>query len=423
VNRSRLAEMFERQQDFSAGYSPLYSRLFGVIASWMSAEEAADDPLVVWLLETARGRETFDVTLLLAAGLHRDVLAGEDSAAELGWYYPTVGGDLPPEAPGFERTLRETIIARSESLASFIRRANVQTNETGRGLCWVLPSMLVGWPAVHLVDLGASAGLNLVADLRSFRLIDRGAEDVFIDIGHGVTAQPVTIRGNDSGLFERLKKQRLPVIESRTGCDAAPFLIETKDDEITLKSFIWGDQVERMDRLCEGIEAYRQAQVSAAPVRVCHCDLPQDLGRFLESCLPADPSIPVVIYNTYMTAYLADKGGSFVNEIGRWASRLVNRVLWLQWEPAWDGRIPPVEGWIAWTADLWQDESHQRWQLGWVHPHGGSAVFEGDWGLGIGDWGLGIGDWGSGTGDWGSGTGDWGSGTRDWGSGTRDWGL
>ncbi|MGB3716435.1 MAG: DUF2332 family protein [Candidatus Promineifilaceae bacterium] len=385
---SDLAEMFERQQAFTAGYSPLYSRLFGVIASWLSAEEAEDDPLVIWLLKTARGRGTLDVTLLLAAGLHRDVLAGEDPVAELARYYPTAGGDLSPVAPGFERTLQETILARSESLAGFIRRANVQTNETGRGLCWLLPSILVGWPSVHLVDLGASAGLNLVADLRSFRLVDGEDEEVFIDIGHGMTVQSVTSCGNASGLFERLENRRLPVIESRTGCDAAPFKLVTKDDEIALKSFIWGDQPERMDRLCEGIDAYRQAQDSAAPVSVYRCDLPQDLSRFLESCLPAHPSIPVVIYNTYMTTYLADKGRSFVNEIGHWASQLKNPVLWLQWEPARDWRRPPVEGWIAWTADLWQEESYQRWRLGWVHPHGSDALFEGDWGLETGDWRL-----------------------------------
>jgi hypothetical protein len=387
--------MFERQQAFAAGYSPLYSRLFGVIASWLCAEEAEDDPLVIWLLEAARGRGTLDVTLLLAAGLHRDVLAGEDPVAELARYYPTAGGDLPPEDSGFERTLRETILTRSESLAAFIRRVNVQNNETGRGLCWVLPSMLLGWPRVHLVDLGASAGLNLVADLRSFRLFDSDAEDAYIDIGHGVTTQLVTICANVSGLFERLKNRRLPVIESRTGCDAAPFKLVTKDDEITLKSFIWGDQIERMDRLCEGIDAYRQAQDSAATINVYRCDLPQDLGRFFESCLPAHPSIPVVIYNTYMTTYLTDKGASFLNEIGRWASRRENPVLWLQWEPDRDGRISPVEGWIAWTADLWQEGSHQHWQLGWVHPHGGSAVFEGDLTRGLifaegnsaGDWG------------------------------------
>src|SRR5690606_1327638 len=79
---------------------------------------------------------------------------------------------LGTPAPLLHHALRETIFARRDSLAAFIRRANVQTNETGRGLVWLLPVACLGWPAVHLVELGASAGLNLVADQRAYRLVE-----------------------------------------------------------------------------------------------------------------------------------------------------------------------------------------------------------------------------------------------------------
>lgn len=379
MNRHRLMEMFERQQAFAAGYSPLYSRLFGAIASWLSAEGAENDPLVSWLFEAAGDRSILDVTLLLAAGLHRDVLAGESEVTELANYYPTAGGNLPPEAAGFEKTLRAAILGRSGTLARIIRKGKVQTNETARGLCWLLPSMLIGWQRVHLVDLGASAGLNLLADLRSFHLVDTGDENRHIDLGQGERPQFITRCHHEADLFDRFRDSSIPAIESRTGCDASPFLLETEDDEISLMSFIWGDQVDRMDRLCEGIEAYRVAQESNAPVRLYRCNLPQELGRFLDGCLPADSSIPVVIYNTYITAYLPDKGMRIADEMGRWASQQARSVLWFQWEPARDGQRSPFEDWIAWTADLWQDGNHRQSHLGWVHPHGGEALFEGEW--------------------------------------------
>jgi hypothetical protein len=354
----------------------LYSHLFGTVARWLAAPDADRDPLVDWLLGSARGRGSLAVTLLLAAGLHRDVLAGHEDAASLARYFPTTGGDLPPGDAKFEVTLRETIMARAGVLGPFIQKAKVQTNETGRGLCWLLPLLQTGWSSVHLVDLGASAGLNLVADLRAYRLLDLEDQNAVLDIGCGDPVQFETGFRDQVGLVDRLRDSRLPVVESRTGCDAEPFPLQTAEDELTLRSFIWGDQLARMERLREGIEAYRKALESPAPVRVYRCDLPQGLGSFLDRRVPTSPLSPVVIYNTYMTTYLEDKGKSMVDEIGRWAAGQGQPILWLQWEPVRDGRVPPVDDWISWTADLWDAQGHRRWQLGWVHPHGSEAMLE-----------------------------------------------
>ncbi len=375
--RLKLARKFEQQRDFAAGYSPLYSRLFGAVAEWLSEENAESDPLARWLLEAAKERDTLDVTLLLAAGLHRDVLASEEPAGELAQYFPTAGGTLSPESPAFNESLRKCIMARREPLAESIRVGNVQTNETGRGLCWVLPSMLTGWTAIHLVDLGASAGLNLLADMRSFRLLDAETGDDSIILGHAAAPQFTVKCADGSGLFERLKQGHLPDMMSRIGCDIAPFKLQTSEDETILKSFIWGDQVERMDRLCEAIEVYKQIQKSAAKVKLFQCHLPEELGQFLEDRVPND-SIPVVIYNTFITPYLRIRGSSMADQIGAWASEQGRPVLWLQWEPARAGRKPPIKDMISWMASLWQGESYQQWQIGWVHPHGGEVTFNGE---------------------------------------------
>jgi hypothetical protein len=130
-------------------------------------EGDADDPLVAWLLQTGQGRSSLDVTLLLAAGLHRHILASDRAVS----------------------ALRQAILARQESLATFIRAASVQTNETARGLAWLLPLLFTPWPAVHLVDLGASAGLNLAADQRAYRLLDAADGRLLLDLGHAPSPQ------------------------------------------------------------------------------------------------------------------------------------------------------------------------------------------------------------------------------------------
>ncbi len=375
----RLRHKFRSQREFAAGYSPLYARIFGTIAVWLEVEPTAD-PLVAWLLEVAADRQTLDVTLLLAAGLHYQVLDGD--APELADFFSTTGGVRSHQDAEFEPILRQTILAHGESLAAFIRSTQVQTNETGRGLCWLLPLLATGWERVHLVDLGASAGLNLVADRRAYRLVDGSGGSVLADIGRGQPVQFTTYCRGDVVPLQGLGTRRLPGILSRTGGDLAPFALNNEMDELALMSFVWGDQVDRLQRLREGIDACRDVATSPAPVRLLPVDLPDQLGRFLEEHVPAEPTGPVVIYNTYMKPYLRDKGDSMGDHINRWARGQDRPVMWVQWEVLRGGPEAPEFGWCGWTVDLWDLSSHRAWLLGWVHPHGG----QGEFGPGLGEW-------------------------------------
>jgi hypothetical protein len=384
VSQLRLIAKFAEQQSFAAGYSPLYARLFELVARWL---DDPADPLAAWLVGVGEGRRPLDVTLLLPAALHREMLLGEAAVAGLARYFPTVGGDLPPDDPKLERVLREAILGRQEVIGEFIRSAGVQTNETGRGVAWLLPLLLcqdlrssegtkVLAGAIHLIDLGASAGLNLLAEQRAYRLVDGATGATLLDVGQGEPVQfRMVCRGELDGL-RQLAGRPMPMIASRTGCDLAPVRLETAADETKLMAFIWGDQVGRMARLREGLAAYHRTQQSIAPVRVYPADLPADTVAFLQTHVPSDPPYPVVLYNTTMTMYLADKGASLRQRIGQWAGEQDRPVLWLQWEPAYDGPEPPENGWCAWTADLWQGGEHRQWQLGWVHPHGTAAQFD-----------------------------------------------
>ena len=141
--RSRLADRFRKQQQFAEGYSPLYAALFGVVGDWL----ADDEEVAAWLVEAAQPRQPLDVTLLLAAGIHREVLRG--TAAALAPYFSTIHqAPLSPDTE-FPAVLSATILAHRDRLAGFIQRANVQTNETGRGTVWLLPVACLGWPAVQ----------------------------------------------------------------------------------------------------------------------------------------------------------------------------------------------------------------------------------------------------------------------------------
>lgn len=388
---SELIHRFRQQEQFAAEYAPLYAALFGSMADWLADEEK--DPLVIWLLHAAEGRAAFDVTNLMAAGLHREVLLGSGTVQELAAYYPTAAAYDPTKklyldndaagqrvSPGFKNGLREAILQNQTALKSFIQASTVQTNETGRGFVWLLPLLLTSWKGVHLVDIGASAGLNLVAEKRAYQFIDRDNDRILQDIGCGVGQQFVVNTSGELGIFGAVNEV-VPQVLSRSGCDLHPFHLHSAMDEQTLASFVWADHVTRINRLREGITAFKEAKDSNVPVRLYEVRLPEELPQFLVNRVP-NSRYPVIIYNTYIKMYLPEKGFALREHISSWAYEQQRPVLWLQWEPPntilFDTGPEPQYGWLAWTLDYWFAGIHEQRRIGWVHPHGQQLVLEPD---------------------------------------------
>ena len=380
----RLQRRFRKQQTFTEGYSPLYSRMLGLLADWLSAGQG--DELSRWLLAVAARRASFDVPLLLLAGLHREVLAGNPQVQALARFFPSVGGSHVADSEDLGDSLRQAVLALRTELAAFVAVATVQTNETGRGLCWLLPTLYPGWPAMHLVELGASAGLNLAADLRHYRLLggadenDRGRDvTTLLELGRGQPEQFVVV---GEGEFQPPRSNSTPLILSRQGCDLAPLALDSERDEQTLTAFVWADQLQRLALLRQGLAALRRVNQPHTPVRVHQANLPDDLAPLLSERVSPLDDAPIVLYNTYITTYLHDKGASLRPQLAAWAERHPQPVLWLQWETLWQGPQPPHFGWLGWTADVWIKGRHRCWHLACVHPHGGRI----QWLPGLADW-------------------------------------
>lgn len=375
--RHQLVSRFQKQEHFTSGYSPLFSRLCGIVGQWLGDET---DLVGKWLIQAAANRPSFDVPLLLMAGLHKSVLAGRVEAKELAAYFTTVDGIKSPSDSDLPQVLCQSILLLQKELEAFIQTASVQTNETGRGVCWLLPLLYTPWQKVHLVDLGASAGLNLLAEQRKYTLIDEDSGNEIASLGQGATSQFVV---NCSGQFTPPARtvEKVEMV-SRIGCDKAPFYLQSKEDEYTLAGFIWGDQKKRMTRLQEGIAVLHDMTAAGTQLQLYPADLPMGLDAFLMQHIPAVPPCPVVVYNTYLTNYLADKGASLPERIHQWAVEQKRDILWLQMEIARNELQPPRKGWVLWQANLWQKGIHHTWNLAWCHPHG-SPVY---WLPGVEQW-------------------------------------
>ena len=236
-----LLHMLRSQGRFCAGSgSPMYGELFelvardveagGVFAAVLSGHE--DDP------------SRHAVPLRLLGGLHRLVLDGR--AAELRRWYPSTGGTWDADAawPDIVRTAAQ----HGDTLRAALEQPP-QTNEVGRSAALIGGLLRInrGFDLpIRLFEIGCSAGLNLRAD--HFRLHYAGGQ-------WGAADSPVTIADAWRG---RLPPAATPRIVEREGYDIAPLDATTRDGELTLLSYVWPDQPERLDRLRGAISIARR---------------------------------------------------------------------------------------------------------------------------------------------------------------------
>lgn len=224
------------------------------------------------------------LSLRLLGGVHRRVLAGLEPA--LAARYPSTGGD--GDADAAVAPLLAVLAANLDQLGGGLAQPP-QTNEVGRaaplvGALWHLQSRRA--LPVRLLEIGASAGLNLLADRFRFETADGGT---------GPPGSPVVFRDAWHGAVPRTGPQ-LEVVE-RLGCDPAPVDASTEEGALTLTSYVWPDQLERLARLRGALALARET-----PVRVVE----GDAASFLADLAPA-PGAWTVVWHSVMWMYLEEE--------------------------------------------------------------------------------------------------------------------
>lgn len=186
--------------------------------------------------------------LRLLAGVFRLVLGGR--APELVPFYACLGGSAPPD--GVWPVLQPVIARHVPELRTALEVAP-QTNEVGRsaallaGLFDVLPA--AGVHRVRLLELGASAGLNLLVD--RFRFTGDGW-------AAGPTTSPLVLDGAVEG---PVRPVPFTVVD-RAGCDLAPLDAATEAGRVMLTSFVWPFDLHRHARLAAALEIGRRHPVT-----------------------------------------------------------------------------------------------------------------------------------------------------------------
>lgn len=213
--------------------SPLYAVLLDAVA----ADVDAGGPAAEVLGDHAGDPGADALALRLMGGVHRLVL--DRRAPALAVHYPSVGGTADGEQAW--PALRELLVEHRDELRGLLRQAP-QTNEVGRAAALLggLHHLLAGHRApLRLLEIGASAGLNLLAD--RFRVV---ADD---GTSTGPQDSPVVLHDAWTGVLPPAGPP--PEVVERLGCDTAPVDARSTAGRLTLTSYVWPDQHERLERL------------------------------------------------------------------------------------------------------------------------------------------------------------------------------
>lgn len=336
-----------------AGYSPLYERLARHVASRPD------------LLAALAGRAPENQTpVRFLAAVHDLLLRHPDEP--LAAIYRGESDEAPE--PRFDAV----VDAHLGPLLDTVARRSIQTNEVGRsaGLRPVLADVAatVGGP-LALIDLGASAGLNL--------LFDRYRVEVGGRLHAGPADSPVRLTCDLVGPAAPTAGVEVPVA-SRLGIDVAPVDVHDPDACRWLEACVWPDVPHRLDRLRAALALARDD-----PPTILRGDALDLLPDALHA-LP-DDVVPCVV-STWVLAYLgADERRAVHDVVAEVGARRDAALVTLEYphvtpwlpEPRRGAAVPGrgaslfgVAGWVGGVerarAVAWM-QAHGQW-LDWLAP-------------------------------------------------------
>jgi hypothetical protein len=346
---------FDRQVDFFRMQaracehlgSPLYAVLVDRIADDIEAggltcgvlEGHADDP----------GPSALALRLLGA--VHYVVLSG--AAPDLAACYPSAGGRADPDAAW--SALRRLLVTHRSTLLPLLERAP-QTNEVGRSTALVGGLLHVadtfGLP-VRLYEIGCSAGLNLRPD--RYRYLASEAS-------WGPADSPVTLADAWRGPLPPLDAG-LEIV-ARMGSDLAPIDPSTDDGRLRLLSYVWPDQVARLDRIRGALEV-----AGRYPVEIRREDAVSTVRR-----LEPAAGHTTVLWHSVMWQYLTrDDRAAVGGQLDRLAASASRDAPFAHVFVEPTRRAPETEHEFLVVLETWPGE---RRILGTAAPHGLPTTWE-----------------------------------------------
>jgi hypothetical protein len=327
--RTGTTELYEDlalQAGYFARRSPVYARVLAGVQALLDGGGGLRERLEAAWHE--RGFPAiYDRPLLLVAVLREDALYQGRSHP---LYRALVEAAPQPEAASAE-AVAAALDPRRQRVWAQLGRRSVQTNDTGRAVVWMWPAALAGCAEgarpLALVDLGASAGLNLLAD-----------------------QLPPLWRDADG---QPLEVVRSPRVVARLGLDRQPVDLGDPDEVRWMEACLWAGETHRIERLEAALHA---ARIHGAPTVERH-DASAFSARVAALSRELAPGTLLVAYQSILRDYLPEPV----------------RVAYQEGMRAWLAATPP--GAAAWLELEAVDHADRRWPCAiTAHLPGGSLV-------------------------------------------------
>ncbi len=349
-----VVEEFHLQSRFCAEFgSPFTAQLLA-----RAAEDIEAGGVVARITEGWPGNPRADaVSLRFAGALHAAVLTGRDNrlAAE----YPQSRGDWSMDRVW---PLARDLVARDEAWVRDFMTSPPQTNETARstglacGFMWLAERSPQPF---HMLELGASAGLNLYWDRFAFAHPPWSRMDV------DGPMMPTEIRG-DAPAWRGIS------IASRAACDQNPLDVRRPDDQVRLRAYVWADQTARLERLNAAM-----ATAQRAGVRVDRADAAAWVRARLAGELPEGTS--VVYHSVFLQYPPYEAREAIVSAIAAAGARTTDmrRLAWISFEPESLVGGPSGSKRYVLKAVTWATGQRREATLAEVDPHGRHMTWAG----------------------------------------------
>lgn len=299
-----LAQDLEKQRRVLERRCPPYARALELLPAVLEGPPGR-------YLEAAWAHRRFfspyDRPLLLLDAIRADARA-EGAGHPL---FPAFTGPSPDAAAVTPAALESALDPARERLYDALARRTVQTNETSRAVAWLWPAALAGASdggrPLALADIGASAGLNLIAD-----------------------ALPSPWRFSDGS---PVPVARAIQAVARLGLDASPLDATRAEDADWLRACIWPGEVQREERLEAALAAFAAARTRPdAPVLlpIAAGNVPARLGILSG----AETGALVIAYQTVVRDYLSpDERAEYTGGMNDWlATHPVGQAVWVELE-------------------------------------------------------------------------------------------
>jgi hypothetical protein len=286
--------------------------------------------------------------MLVLAALHLASLTGHDV---LGPIYDDARHGLLEDPDGAARQVIDVVRSNPDLVRGQLWRST-QTNEPGRSavIQAVMGDLARDGEEINLIEVGASAGINLHFDRFPVRATDDG--------------HPLTLVCEDLTPVDRSRV--MPRVRTRVGIDPAPLDLDNETDRLWLKACLWPEQRrrhERFDAIVKAHSSWSRTTMLRGSAMEC----------LEEAFALGDDHVMTVVMNTWSAFYFTpEERTSYFEEISRRSAN--GNVAWISMESTM----------VKWPDVEVDDAAHHRaasqvvlmrpsstpavW--GWCHAHG-----------------------------------------------------